>query len=108
MYKVKKSKGYGGIVVVENTETRSSIMVGRPTASMQRLLEDAGYGLHSIVDEWDITIKEDIAKEIAAMAMKMRKPVRSQKPASQSEQPPAHQEDVASAPDVDIFDLIYG
>lgn len=86
MYKLLKEKGNNMNLVLENTETKASIVIGRLTTDILAILElkecvrigDSDDEL-KLKDKWDITIGDKTAKEIAAKAMRMSKPVRTQR-----------------------------
>ena len=86
MYKLLKEKGSNMNLVLENTETKASIVVGRLTFDILSILTSKE-GVHfgdcddeiKLKDKWDMTIKDETAKEIAAKAMRMNKPVRDQR-----------------------------
>lgn len=86
MYKVLKEKGNNVNITLENTETKASIMIGRLSMDILGILEREE-GVHfgdapdeiALKDSWDITIKDETAKELSAKAMRMSKPVRDQR-----------------------------
>lgn len=86
MYKLLKEKGNNMNLVLENTETKASIVIGRSTMDILSILESKE-GVHiggdedeiKLKDKWDITIGDETAKEISAKAMRMSKPVRVQR-----------------------------
>ena len=82
MYKVVKEKGHNTTVSVENTDAHTSIDIGRLTMDIIDKLEKAGHkigdGGISMTDEWSLAVDEGTAKELAAKAMSMKKPVRDQ------------------------------
>ena len=43
MYRVLKAKGHDAHVVVENTETKANIIIGKMTNEINHILEDKGY-----------------------------------------------------------------
>lgn len=83
MYKVLKEKGNNVNIVLENVETKASIVLGRMSSPILDILKDAGYKFDdassmSIKDEWNLEVNEDVGKELAKQAMKMSKPIRDQ------------------------------
>ena len=86
MYKILKEKGNNMNIVLENTETKASIVIGRLTMDILSILESKA-GVHfgdsegeiQLKDKWDITIKDETAKELSAKAMRMSKPIRDQR-----------------------------
>lgn len=81
MYKILKEKGNNMNIVLENTETKASIVIGRSTIDILSILESKE-GVHigdsddeiKLKDKWDITIGDETAKEISTKAMRMSKP----------------------------------
>ena len=84
MYKVLKETGNNMNVTLENQETRASIVLGRMTPEMLRVLLAAGYAVGtdttlSYRDKWDLEVNEETGKALAKLAMPMKKPVRDQR-----------------------------
>ena len=83
MYRVLKTKGNNANVVVENTSTKASVIIGRLSYDIINLLNDKGYktgtedGL-KLTDEWDFEVDNDTAHELTQKAMRMRRPIRNQ------------------------------
>lgn len=85
MYRVLKEKGNNVSITLENTETKASIIIGRLSMDILSLLEKEE-GIHfgdsdgeiKLKDKWELTIKDETAKELSAKAMRMSKPVRDQ------------------------------
>lgn len=85
MYRVLKEKGNNVSITLENTETKASIIIGRLSMDILSLLEREE-GIHfgdsdseiQLKDKWELTIKDETAKELSAKAMQMSKPVRDQ------------------------------
>lgn len=100
MYRIIKSSGNAN-VIVENTDTKANIIIGRANMEIINTLKEAGYEVPAYSEEWDIEVNNDVAKALALMAMKMKKPIRDQskkyKPATEK-----------IGAEVDAFDLIYG
>lgn len=85
MYKVLKEKGNNVSITLENTETKASIIIGRLSMDILSLLEkEEGIRFGDsddeikLKDKWELTIKDETAKELSAKAMRMSKPVRDQ------------------------------
>lgn len=85
MYKILKEKGNNVSITLENTETKASIIIGRLSMDILSLLEkEEGIrfgdsdGEIKLKDKWELTIKDETAKELSAKAMRMSKPVRDQ------------------------------
>ena len=85
MYKVLKEKGNNMNIVLENTETKASIVIGRLTIDILSILESKegvhigdGEGEIQLKDKWDLVVGDETAKELSAKAMRMSKPIRDQ------------------------------
>lgn len=85
MYKLLKEKGNNVSITLENTETKASIIIGRLSMDILSLLEkEEGIRFGDsddeiqLKDKWELTIKDETAKELSAKAMRMSKPVRDQ------------------------------
>ena len=85
MYKLLKDKGNNSNVTLENTETKASVIIGRLTYEILKILEDAGFSFDtetggiSLRDAWSYDIKDETAKLLFDKAMRMKKPIRDQK-----------------------------
>ena len=108
MYKLLKEKGNNSNVILENTETKAQLNLGRLTIDMLSLLEreeDLTFGEKSGViqfkDEWDIPIKDETAKELSAKAMRMSKPIRDQRKHKEEEIKKSNKE-------IDAMDVLLG
>ena len=101
MYRVFKPEGYDKNVTVENTDTYSSIMIGKLSPTITKILDDAGYtDIPSTPDEWSFEVNEECAKALASLAMRMKKPIRDQSKK-------ATEEKIMSKTN-DVFDQIFG
>lgn len=86
-YRLIKDKGNNSIVTLENTETKSSIVLGKLTMWMISLLTEEGFvferddekGSVNLKNPWCLTISEETAKKLSAMAMPIHKPKRDQR-----------------------------
>ena len=108
MYKVLKERGNNMNIVLENTETKAQLNLGRLTIDMLSLLEraeDLTFGEKSgaiqFKDEWDIPIKDETAKELSAKAMRMSKPIRDQRKHKEEEIKKSNKE-------IDAMDVLLG
>ena len=108
MYKLLKEKGNNSNVILENTETKAQLNLGRLTIDMLSLLEiaeDLTFGEKSgaiqFKDEWDIPIKDETAKELSAKAMRMSKPIRDQRKHKEEEIKKSNKE-------IDAMDVLLG
>lgn len=85
MYRILKEKGNNVSLILENTDTKAQLNLGRLTIDMITLLEteeDLTFGEKGRIqlrDEWNISIKESTAKELSNKAMRMSKPIRDQR-----------------------------
>ena len=83
MYKVFKDKGLHSNIVLENTETKARLDIGRISISILDILSRAGYkeedNTLKLVDKWELSINKEHADEISKLAMRMKKPIRDQR-----------------------------
>ena len=79
MYRVLKGKGYGANVILENTDTKVNIVIGRASADVHHVLDEAGVDYPSTPDEWDLEVNKETAEALAKLAMPMKKPIRDQR-----------------------------
>lgn len=106
MYKILKEKGNNVSITLENTETKASIIIGRLSMDILSLLEKEGVhfgdseGEIQLKDKWDITIKDETAKELSAKAMRMSKPIRDQRKVKE--------EPKKSNKEIDAIDVLLG
>ena len=106
MYKIKKEKGNNMNIVLENTETKASIVIGRLTMDILSILEKEGVhigdseGEIQLKDKWDIVIGDETAKELSAKAMRMSKPIRDQRKVKE--------EPKKSNKEIDALDVLLG
>ena len=107
MYRLLKGKGNNLNVILENTETKAQLNLGRLTIDILTLIEtkegltlgDGGKIL--LKDEWDFTIKDETAKELSAKAMRMSKPIRDQRKHKEEEIKKRNKE-------IDAMDVLLG
>lgn len=82
-YRVLKEPGSGANVVVENTNTRANIIIGRLDTRIINILTDAGFEVNTdklkLSDAWSLAINEDTAKQLVHLTMRMTKPIRDQR-----------------------------
>lgn len=87
MYRIIKTQGNNANVVVENTETKANIIIGRISIEMLNILEKAGHKISSKPEEdgismasaWNIPVDTETASQLAKLTMKIKRPVREQK-----------------------------
>ena len=85
MYRLLKEYGNNLNVILENTETKAQLNLGRLTIDILTLLETkegmtfGDGGEFQLKDGWDFTIKDETAKELSEKAMRMSKPIRDQR-----------------------------
>lgn len=83
MYRVLKDKGNNMNVTLENMETKASVIIGRATMEILRLLEEAGHTIGddgiALRDKWELEVNEEIGKELSKQALRMSKPIRDQR-----------------------------
>ena len=79
MYKVRKAKGYGTNIIIENTDTKANVILGTIPREVMTILKDAGYEVEDIHQEWDVEVNKETATLLSQLAMKMKKPIRDQR-----------------------------
>lgn len=91
MYRVLKEKGNNVNIVLENIETKASIIIGRITMDILKTLDEAGHKVGDdgigMRDQWSFEVNEEVGKELASKAMTMHKPKRDQRKYKIEEQP---------------------
>lgn len=117
MYRISKDRGNNQNIMLTNVEAKASVMIGKLTMSVLRILEkevkfntdkgdDTGIKLK---DKWDFAISDEAGKELASMASPIKKPIRNQsKTASEQTQPIQKHKTKSGKEVVDVFDLIFG
>ncbi len=78
MYRILKSAGLGANVIIENTETKANIILGRISNEIYNMIKSAGYDPGGPYNIWNIEVNKDLAISIARLTMKMSKPIRDQ------------------------------
>ena len=79
MYKLLKDKGTGANVIIENTSTKTSVIIGKLNTKIIEILKDAEYKVN-IIEEWNIEINNETAKSLVInTTMKIKKPIRDQR-----------------------------
>ena len=107
MYKVLKEKGNNASVTLENTETRTSIIIGRLSMDILAVLEKDGvhigdgYGDVKLKDRWELRISDETAEELSAKTMRMSKPIRDQRKVKEEEPKKSNKQ-------IDALDVLLG
>lgn len=84
MYKIVKDKGYKQNVILQNTDTKSSLIVGPLNMDILSILRKDGYkfnegeGTLMFTDAWELEISSEVKEELSGKAMRMKKPIRNQ------------------------------
>lgn len=100
MYRVLKTKGYNANVVIENTDTKANIMIGKLDHTIIGILDKNEYGDYPATsDEWSFEVSKETASELSSLTMKMKKPIRKQIKKEETKK---------IGVDIDAFDLIFG
>jgi len=100
MYSVIKESGFGKVVTLQNTETNSSLMIGKVSTKILDILGKDPYG-PIMTDAWNFAVSADTAKALAELAMPMKKPVRKTKTKDEA----SEQKNTQA---IDALDVIYG
>lgn len=107
MYKILKDKGNNMNIVLENTETKASVVIGKLSMDILSILE-LKEGVHigdseeiHLKDKWDIAIGDETAKELSAKALRMSKPIRDQRKVKKEEPKKNNKE-------IDAMDVLLG
>lgn len=118
MYRVLKEKGNNQNIILENTETKGSMIIGKLTMTIMRELEkeitfdESRDDAVKLKDKWDFEVSSELAKELMKLASPIKKPVRSKTSKSEQAQPiqekPKKKLTKSGREVVDVFDLIYG
>ena len=104
MYRVLKAQGVGANVVVENTDTKANVIIGRLNTDIIHTIiehQEEGYTIPEYDSIWNIEVNNDCAKALTSMVMKMKKPIRNQ--SKKTKDTPKGKIGV----EVDAFDLIF-
>lgn len=126
MYKILKEKGNNQNIMIENTDTGSSIIIGKLNMSIMKELEkelrfdETRADAIKLKDKWDFDISDDLAKGIMSVASPIRKPIRAKtktvsSTSNTSNTNTSEQSEIikpkitkTGRAVVDVFDLIYG
>ena len=119
MYRINKDKGNNQNITLTNVEAKASVIIGKLTMDIMRILEkevefdESKEHTIKLKDKWDFTVSDEAGKELAKMASPIKKPVRTKttsRPSTASEQTqPIQRKTPKSGREVvDVFDLIFG
>ena len=120
MYRINKDKGNNQNITLTNVEAKASVIIGKLTMDIMRILEkevefdESKEHTIKLKDKWDFTISDEAGKELAKMASPIKRPVRakttSRPSTAESEQTqPIQRKTTKSGREVvDVFDLIFG
>ena len=118
MYRINKDKGNNQNITLTNVEAKASIIIGKLTMDIMRILEkevefdESKEHTIKLKDKWDFTVSDEAGKELAKMASPIKKPIRAKtsRPSTASEQTqPIQRKTTKSGREVvDVFDLIFG
>ena len=100
MYTVLKPRGYNANVTVLNTDTSSSITIGKLDPRIIAILEAGGHKFDSDAKlaEWNLTVNKDTAETLVKLTLQMKKPIRDQRKKPEEK----------IGVEVDAFNLIFG
>ena len=120
MYRINKDKGNNQNITLTNVETKASVIIGKLTMSIMKVLEkevefdEAKEHTIKLKDKWDFTISDEAGKELAKIASPIKKPVRAKatshaSPSASEQTQPLQRKTTKSGREVvDVFDLIFG
>ena len=121
MYRINKDKGNNQNITLTNVEAKASVIIGKLTMDIMRILEkevefdESKEHTIKLKDKWDFTISDEAGKELAKMASPIKRPVRakttshsSSSTASEQTQPIQRKTTKSGREVVDVFDLIFG
>ena len=119
MYRINKDKGNNQNITLTNVEAKASVIIGKLTMDIMRILEkevefdESKEHTIKLKDKWDFTISDEAGKELAKMASPIKKPIRTKtshpsSSASEQAQPIQRKTTKSGREVVDVFDLIFG
>ncbi len=98
MIKLVKPEGRTDVTLI-NTDTNSSLSLGRLNLVIKKILEEAGRKIDNDYEEFNIEIDSDEVKQkLIRIAMPMTRPIRTQTKKVNNNKKPI----------VDVLDIIYG
>lgn len=100
MYKVIKEKGYTSNIVVENSDTMATIVIGKTSMEILHILEKEISNIAEIgaLAEWNFTVSYELASRLAQLTLKMHKPIRHQ----------GHKKEEQKNKNIDAMDVLLG
>ena len=120
MYRISKDKGNNQNITLTNVEAKASVIIGKLTMDIMRILEkevefdESKEHTIKLKDKWDFTISDEAGKKLAKMASPIKRPVRAKttpRPSSSTSeqtQPIQRKTTKSGREVVDVFDLIFG
>ena len=118
MYRINKDKGNNQNITLTNVEAKASVIIGKLTMDIMRILEkevefdESKEHTIKLKDKWDFTISDEAGKELAKMASPIKRPIRAKtshpSTASEQAQPIQRKTTKSGREVVDVFDLIFG
>lgn len=85
MYRVFKPKGSLSNITITNENTTSSVVVGRYTQAVHKILDTAGVAIPDSRDEWSFDVNEETGKALAMSCFTGHRPVRAKVKSEQKE-----------------------
>ena len=119
MYRINKDKGNNQNITLTNVEAKASVIIGKLTMDIMRILEkevefdESKEHTIKLKDKWDFTVSDAAGKELAKMSSPIKRPVRAKKSRpstaeSEQTQPIQRKTTKSGREVVDVFDLIFG
>jgi hypothetical protein len=88
MYRLLKDAGNYSNIIVENTDTKATVMIGKINMEILNILDKAGITMGEemkTISKWDTIITTALASELVATTVKMKKPIRKTTPSPKEE-----------------------
>lgn len=118
MYRISKDKGNNQNITLTNVETKASVVLGKLTMTMMRVLErevefdETKEHTIKLKDKWDFAVSDEAGKELASMASPIKKPIRVKTSTITAKEfvegKPKKKKTKSGKEVVDVFDLIFG
>ena len=109
MYRLLKDAGNYSNIVVENTDTKATVMIGKISIEILHIMEEAGITMGAEIKpitKWDMPISVDLASKLVATTMKMKKPIRKTEPKKEKEETNDDHKQVNR--NIDAMDVLLG